>query len=116
MRTKLTKEHPDNMGERIRKQRELMGYTREDLAEKIDVSVKFIADIELGNRKCSIETLIKLSETLNISTDYILLGKISDSKYFEEEMIEYLVRKCPKKNLPDLVEIIRIFIRSVERR
>ena len=36
------------MGIRIRKQRELLGYTREQLAEKLDVSTKFCSDIELG--------------------------------------------------------------------
>jgi len=33
------------MGIRIRKQRELLGYTREQLAEKLDVSTKFCSDI-----------------------------------------------------------------------
>lgn len=36
------------MGERIRRQRELLGLTREQLAEKLDVSAKFCSDIELG--------------------------------------------------------------------
>lgn len=37
-----------SIGNRIRKQREYLGYTRETLAEKIDVTTKFCSDIELG--------------------------------------------------------------------
>lgn len=39
-----------DMGARIRAQRERLGYTREQLAEKLDVSTKFCSDIELGIR------------------------------------------------------------------
>ena len=39
------------MGLRIRKQRKLLGYSREQLAEALDVSTKFCADIELGLMK-----------------------------------------------------------------
>ena len=45
------------MGARIRTQRELLGYTREKLAEKLDVSPKFCSDIELGVKGMSLNTL-----------------------------------------------------------
>ena len=36
------------IGARIRKQREYMGFTREQFAELLDVTPKFCSDIELG--------------------------------------------------------------------
>ena len=36
------------IGQRIRKQREFIGYTREQFAELLDVTPKFCSDIELG--------------------------------------------------------------------
>ena len=45
------------MGARIRTQRKLLGYTREKLAEKLDVSPKFCSDIELGVKGMSLNTL-----------------------------------------------------------
>ena len=36
------------IGGRIRKQREYLGLTREQFAEKLDITPKFCADIELG--------------------------------------------------------------------
>ena len=53
-----------DMGARIRAQRERLGYTREQLAEKLDVSTKCSSDIELGIKGISIQTLAKLSDLL----------------------------------------------------
>ena len=63
------------IGGRIRRQREYMGYTREQLAELLDVTPKFCSDIELGVKGMSVPTLSKLSATLRLSTDYILFGQ-----------------------------------------
>ena len=41
------------MGERIRKYREMLNLTREQLAEQVDVSCKFIGDIECGAKGMS---------------------------------------------------------------
>ena len=59
------------VGSRIRKQREYLGYTREQLAEQLDVSTKFCSDIELGVKGMSIPTLCKIARILRLSTDYI---------------------------------------------
>ena len=63
------------VGGRIRRQREYMELTREQLAELVDVTPKFCSDIELGVKGMSVPTLCKLSETLRLSTDYILFGQ-----------------------------------------
>lgn len=62
------------MGERIRKRRKLLGMTREQLAEALDVSSKFIADIECGSKGLSLKRFCKLAQILGISTDYLLTG------------------------------------------
>ena len=75
------------MGIRIRKQRELLGYTREQFAEKLDVSTKFCSDIELGVKGVSIQTLAKLTELLHLSSDYILFGECIQGDSMELEML-----------------------------
>ena len=45
------------MGRRIRTQREAIHMTRNQLAAKLGVSGKFIADIEYGDKGMSIQTL-----------------------------------------------------------
>lgn len=65
----------DDIGKRVREYREKFGYTREQFAEKLDISVKFASDIELGKKGMSIDTLIKICEILSVSADYIIWGR-----------------------------------------
>ena len=97
------------IGSRIRKQRELMGYTREVLAEKIDVTPKFCSDIELGNKGMSVETLCKLSKELLVPTDYILFGTSNENI---DEEINNLIKLCPENKFVYLKNIIKNFIKS----
>lgn len=101
------------MGERIRRQRELLGYTREQLAEKLDVSTKFCSDIELGVKGVSIQTLAKLTDLLHISADYILFGECIQGNSTEQEMLALLSQKCPEKYRNNLITIVNAFVNSV---
>lgn len=101
------------MGARIRAQRERLGYTREQLAEKLDVSTKFCSDIELGIKGISIQTLAKLSDLLCLRTDYILFGEEQPDHTAELEMMDALIQKCPADRQDDLLTIIHAFIHAV---
>lgn len=63
------------IGNRIRMRREDLHMTRNELAEILDITPKFCSDIELGARGMSLKTLMCISKTLYLSTDYILFGK-----------------------------------------
>ncbi len=102
----------ENVGKRIRKQRELLGYTREALAEKLDITPKFCSDIELGLKGMSIPTLCRISEVLGLSTDYILFGALDDDG--TDSMTE-MVKRCPDNKKQYLENIIRTFISSCEK-
>ena len=55
--------------------RKQCGYTQEQLAEKMNVSIQMVSNLERGNKAIRIDNLIRLSIILDISTDYILTGK-----------------------------------------
>lgn len=62
------------MHTRIRQARENMGYTREKFAEKLDVSVSYLAELERGRTGISVKMLIKVCNVLGLSADYVLFG------------------------------------------
>ena len=97
------------IGMRIRKQRELLGYTREAFAEKLNVSPKFCSDIENGAKGMSVETLCKISHELFLTTDYILFGKNTFSLDGETAK---LIEMCDEKNVVYLKNIIRNFVQA----
>lgn len=59
---------------RIKLMREEKGLYQKDLAKILNVSVPAIAQYENGKRDMSTDSLIKLAEYFEVSTDY-LLGK-----------------------------------------
>lgn len=62
-----------NVGQRIRKLREANSYTRDAFAEKVDISSKFLYEIETGKKGFTVEILSKISKALCVSNDYILV-------------------------------------------
>lgn len=54
------------LARRIRAERERAGLTREQLAEALDLAPSFLAYLESGQRKPSLETIVKLAERLKI--------------------------------------------------
>ncbi len=94
------------IGKRIQQRRKQQGFTQEQIAEMMNVSVQMVSNLERGNKSVRIENLINLCQILNVSTDYILLGKenpsdintiISDiSKLTEKErnMIRVIINFC----------------------
>ncbi len=62
------------MGKRIRAERKKNRLTIERLCELLEVSPSFIGLVERGDSGISLEKLCRLSEILNVSTDYLLMG------------------------------------------
>ena len=60
---------------RIRSAREQAGYTREQFAELLDISVSYLAEVERGRTNVSVKTLIKICRLLGLSADYVLFGE-----------------------------------------
>ena len=71
----MTKQERVAMGHRLRQQRTLLGLTREEFAELADISAGYYGQIEVGTSQMSIDTLIKLSKTSQLSMEYILFGR-----------------------------------------
>ena len=62
------------IGSRVKAARETMGYTQENLAERVEVSVQYVSDLERGVVGASLSTIIKLCQILHVSSDFLLMG------------------------------------------
>lgn len=65
------------IGNQIRMAREAAGLTQDRFAEMVSLAPKNVSDIERGVVGISIATLIRICETLAISSDSILFGEAS---------------------------------------
>ncbi len=66
------------IGKRLRRHRENINLTREEYAEKADISPQFLAEIENGKKGMSVTTLYKICKNFSISADYLLFGLLSN--------------------------------------
>jgi len=63
------------IGNQIRLAREAAGLTQDRFAELVSLATKNVSDIERGVVGISIGSLIRICETLSISSDSLLFGK-----------------------------------------
>ena len=66
-----------DLGKKIRQVRRQKSMTQEQLAEKAGISASFLGHIERGTRIASLETLIELCNTLQVSPDNLLSASLN---------------------------------------
>ena len=92
------------IGQRITARRKQLHMTQEELSEIAGVTSQTISNAELGKKGLRPENIIRLCSAMEISPDYLLLGRIS------EEDMSVLNRKVSQlspeqyRHLEDIVD------------
>ncbi|MCK9443453.1 MAG: helix-turn-helix transcriptional regulator [Tissierellaceae bacterium] len=98
----------NEIGLRIRQERDKLGLSREKFAELVGLSAFFIGQIERGDRKMSIDTLVAISDILNVSVDYLLFGL---THYMENivvmETYDNIYKESTDEEIRELLEILK---------
>ena len=94
------------IGLRIQTRRKQLGLTQEKLADMMNVSIQMVSNLERGNKAIRIDNLVRLSELLQVSADYLLTGQGSERDFqslaeriarlpdHDRRLIEVLVDHC----------------------
>ncbi len=101
------------LGQKVKEIRKNKKMTRETLAEKIDVSSRFLADVECGKVGISLTTLKKLCKTLGISSDSLLGLRFENQDMYNE--IEEKIHQISPEHLENLNTIITAFSNTAEK-
>lgn len=64
-----------SLGQRIRKRRQALQITQQELAQALGMTPQHISAIEQDKWSPSLSLIPKLAEVLGVSTDYLLSGK-----------------------------------------
>lgn len=102
------------LGERLKEIRTNKKITREMLAEKIDVSARFLADVETGKVGISLSTLKKICEFLNISADF-LIGNTSNNNNCEIYELNSIINRIDKQYIPYLTTMVSSFYDAINK-
>ena len=91
----------------IKNLRKELGLTQTELANKIYINKSMISAYEKGTRMPSLDALISLSETLNVSIDF-LLGLQRDNTNDSETAIDISgLTEKQKRIVADIIETFR---------
>jgi transcriptional regulator with XRE-family HTH domain len=63
-----------NLGQRVRRQRQALKLTQQQLAVSLGLTSQHLSAVEQAKRAPSLSTLAKLAEELGVSTDYLVTG------------------------------------------
>ena len=80
-------------GKRLQSLRKEHGMTQVQLAEKLNISLDHLRKIEGGQRGCSVDLLVVLSDTFGVSMDFLVLGRggnVSETKDRLQSLIDGL--------------------------
>ena len=97
------------IGARLQAARKAKGYTQDYVSARADITEKFLSQIERGKAGLSVQTLIALCDILEITPNYVLLP---DAARVLEEPIGPLLKGMSQRQLQDVEEMVRIFVRN----
>lgn len=96
-----------NMGQRMKTHRKMLHMTQEEMAERLNVSVKHYGGVERGNAGLSLENLVEVSNILGLSLDYLVKGKDSSSETIPVKLKEIYLN-CPPNKRQHLIELLEM--------
>lgn len=100
------------IGERLKKARLSRGFTQEQLAEELDVSVAFLSRIERGNTHINLTRLSQLCTILEITEGEILNGTSSKASDYMQSDFASLLKKCSPEKQKLIYNVAKVISES----
>lgn len=98
------------MGERLLSRRKQLRLTQEEIAEAAGITPQTVSTAELGQKALRPGNIVSICAALDISPDYLLLGRISDE---DRSILSQKVSVLTPEQYRHLEEIIDSFIAAV---
>lgn len=93
------------IGRRVKETRLRRELSQAMLAESTDLSTAYIGHIETGKRQASLDSLVRISNVLNITVDYLLAGNQTKENGVYGEDLGWILEDCSQQEKQFLVEI-----------
>ena len=104
------------IGKRMKEVRKLRGYTQEDIANKLSVSVSAVKKWEQDKTDPNTELFVRLADYLDVSLDYLLNRSDDFSRIpsLENELLAAF-RQLDKDGQQEVLNYIRYRIDSIQK-
>ena len=102
------------VGNQIRKIRQSLGWTQEQVAERIEKSLIFYSRIELGQAGMSFQTLLDICFVFGVTPDEILLEPQSEETLANVEWIAKRMSALPAKRQQTAIELFKLYLDDIK--
>lgn len=109
----ILREIPNTLGDIIKNAREKSGITIESLANKVEITERYLYRIENENKKPSFEVLYRLVRELSISPDLIFYPE-KPTKDSEVENLLRMLSDCDERSLQVIKATAKALINTAE--
>ena len=103
------------LGERIRETRKEKGLTQLELAEKVKISPTYMSEIELGKSNFGVETLIRISEELQVSTDWLIRAAVPEVNAIYQNEIHSIIKDCEPALIEYMLQMLKLMKKTSEK-
>lgn len=99
-------------GQRIKKIRTKQNITQEKLAEMANITPHYVYEIESGLKTMSIHILASISQSLKVSSDYLLFGDyiLNGESSSNHDALEYMTSRLNTRQRKQVTEILSVMI------
>ena len=103
------------IGSKIAKSRKEHSMTQEQLAEKLDISIKHCSSVERGLSSLSLEKLIDVSNLFDVSLDYLIKGNSASNDSIKHiwanlpQSITSILNSNDEEEIQLLIEYLQLY-------
>ena len=100
------------IGARIQAERKRRGFTQESLAERLDVTVGYVSQVERGITKISLDLLASIAAILECDLSTLVTGTATETKEYLATEIGTEFSKLTRRERRLVLEFVRLLIEN----
>lgn len=93
------------LGQRIQEVRNHQNYTQQQMAKELHFSQQHIGNVERGNAHPSVDLLVEISNTLDVSVDYLLQDSLQRPYIEKTTDILYDIQQFLNQQQSEIMEL-----------
>ncbi len=105
-----------SIGKNLKLYRKQKHMTQDIVAERAGLSKNYISQIELGLKKPSVETLIRLANAIGVSSDLILADLIDESFPAKVSALNEKIKDLPMEDQKFILNILDCIIHELNNK
>ena len=96
-----------DVGSRIREVRKSKHLSQDALAEMVKISPSHMSDIENGKTNISLDVFMRITEALQVSSDWILRTNVPSVAHLQSGEIADILSDCSASETQALIKLLR---------